>query len=272
MIDPRIVTINTAKGDLDYSQRLPWLSQALAALRPDVVLLQESLVTLDDRGASHDTAQQLSTATNLDQLVFAPVRRKVRLVDGMERDSLSGLAVLSRFPVKQSTVVSLPADPADGERICQLVLLEPERASLLVGNLHLTHLRGMAANTMRRAELGTILRHPWTHRQGGSFVIGGDFNTPLATISTLIEGHGHHLLDTWGPGGGSGLRATVPAPSPTRCLDYLFSVAANETGHGSFRDARVVLEQANTAGQNPSDHRGVMVTMSLQAMDDGDHA
>lgn len=44
----RIVTINTAKGDNDYSKRLPWLISSVRTLDPDIVLVQEALVTTDD--------------------------------------------------------------------------------------------------------------------------------------------------------------------------------------------------------------------------------
>lgn len=45
-----------------------------------------------------------------------PLRRKRRRIDGVETDSSSGLAVLSRLPILAQRAVPLTSDPRDGER------------------------------------------------------------------------------------------------------------------------------------------------------------
>ena len=116
----RIVTINTAKGDGQYACRLDVLARELRALQADVVLLQESFSTCD---RSLSTAAHLGAALGM-HVAQAPARRKPRLVDGRELLSDSGLAILTRAPLLDATVRALPWDPADGERIAQIGLVD----------------------------------------------------------------------------------------------------------------------------------------------------
>ena len=261
----RIVTINTAKGDFDYSSRLPWLSHSLRELQPDIVLLQESLATLD---GELDTARTLTSGLQF-EYVYAPARRKSRLVDGRDRDSYSGLAVLSRFPIAESVVVQLPADVADGERIGLLVRIAIGDQRFLLVNVHLTHLSGSDVAATRRAEFVKLLSHPWFLTPGDVALVGGDFNTSLSELATVIdEQTGFDVRDSWGVGGGSGSRATVPVyispeDSRGRCLDYLLSVAVLGVAHPAFEDSAIVLGGAAADGRYPSDHRGIATSLLL---------
>ncbi len=257
----RIVTINTAKGDLDYSERIPWLAGELARLQPDIVLLQEALRAADD---SRDTTRALAEVTGL-QSCFAPARRKERTVDDVVLDTWSGLAILSREPIAESTVVPLPADAADGERIALLAMVPVGSATILIANLHFTHLSGGGAADMRRREMETLLAHDWFDRERDAAIVGGDFNTRLDDLPSLTDGNpGRIFADTWVLGDGRGPRATGPAhrsPEEGWCIDFLLSVVPEGGEHPACTDSAVVLGDANDRGIYPSDHRGVMTTL-----------
>lgn len=259
----RIVTINTAKGDFDYSSRLPWLSHSLRELQPDIVLLQESLATLD---GELDTARTLTSGLQF-EYVYAPARRKSRLVDGLDRDSTSGPSILSRFPIEESVVVPLPADQADGERIGLLARIAISERRLLVGNVHLTHLGG--AQFMRRTEVAKLLEHPWFTGADDIRIVGGDLNTRLSTLPDLIDHHNEfNVKDVWTLGGGTGPRATIPVHLPQddsrgQCLDYLLSVSRIGEPHPAFSNSAMVLGAAAADGRYPSDHRGIATSLLL---------
>ena len=215
-----------------------------------------------------DTAKTLANDLQLES-IFAPARRKTRLVDGIVRDSYSGLAILSRFPIDESVVVPLPADVADGERIALLTRMAIDDQRVLLACVHLTHLTGTAAATTRRAEFGTLLDHPWISSSNDVTIIGGDLNTSHPELTAVIDGHhGIDVRDTWDVGGGSGPRATVPVQispedSRGRCLDYLLSVVSPGLDHPNFEDSTVVLNAASADGRYPSDHRGISTSLLL---------
>ena len=264
----RLVTINTAKEDRPYRQRLALLAAGLAALDPDVVLLQETFNSPDHR---FSTTRELAAALGL-TAIEAPSRCKPRRLEGEIIDASAGLGLLSRFPVMAHDRMSLPTDPRDGERIALLARIETPRGELLIINTHLTHLRDGAA--LRRRQLATIFEHSWLTGVGQpvATVLGGDLNADLPELPDLLAAVPEcwSLLDAYQAGAGLEPRVTMPAYwawSEDRCLDYLFSVVRGEAVHPRWTDAVVVLTEPDAAGVFPSDHRGVAVTLDLEDLD-----
>lgn len=256
----RVVTINTGKGDGSYTRRLELLASGLERLQPDVVLLQEALAICD--GSGH-TLNYLAERLDM-QAVYAPARRKQRVVEEQCVPCASGLGILSRHTVADSRVVPLPEHPADGERIGQLVAIEWQSARILLANVHLTHLRGQ--DQLRRSQFSTMLAHPWFHEPWSARLIGGDFNTASGSLPTLFKYlAGWSWRDGYAQGDGPQPRATSPIAGPAeagRCVDFILSVAPNATMHPVFSDAAVVLDEPKD-GVYPSDHRGVMVSVTF---------
>src|SRR3954453_16495858 len=91
----RVVTINTAKGDGEYAERLRVLADQLGALQPDVVAVQEAFVACD---GSLATANRLASTLGM-HVNYASARKKPRSVDGRMVASESGLALLTRTPL-----------------------------------------------------------------------------------------------------------------------------------------------------------------------------
>jgi len=239
----RIVTLNTWKNEGDYSRRLGLMSERLAALAPEVVCLQECFV-----GGGRDTAGTLAAALGL-RLHAAPARAKLRPHEGRLVNSTSGLAVLSR-PLAQSRVLPLPQDPVDGERIAQRLDLTASGRPLRILNLHLTHLRGAEAATLRAAQLEVALA--WANAGlAGALVVAGDLNAtarcpelaPLrvpAAPSTLQSPHADGPLH-------EGL-----------AIDHCCLV-----GTGAWRAVarHVALDRADPDGFRPSDHMAVVLDL-----------
>lgn len=256
----RVVTINTGKGDGSYTRRLELLASGLQRLQPDVVLLQEALAI---SGGSGHTLNYLAERLDM-RAVYAPARRKRRVVEAQSVPCSSGLGILSLHTVADSTVVWLPEHPAGGERIGQLVAIEWQSARILLANIHLTHLPGQ--DQMRRSQLSAMLAHPWFHESWSARLVGGDFNTAASDLAELFKYVAcWDWRDGYLYGGGAEPRATVPITEPPEvgtCIDFILSVMPDATMHPVFSDAAVVLAEA-ADGVYPSDHRGVMVSVTL---------
>jgi endonuclease/exonuclease/phosphatase family metal-dependent hydrolase len=113
---------------------------------PDILLLQECFAAPQ---LGYDTTAALAGATGFHSASW-PGRRKVRLCEGAEAVSTSGLAVLSRHPIRRWRIVPLPSDPRDGERAALFAEIDHPAGTILVVSLHLTHLRD--AQALRRQQ------------------------------------------------------------------------------------------------------------------------
>jgi endonuclease/exonuclease/phosphatase family metal-dependent hydrolase len=166
----RLVTLNTWKGDGAYQKRLVAMAAGLASLSPDIVALQEVLLAPD---AGYDTAAYLATALGL-HAANAPGRRKPREVEGRTVESASGLALLSRFPIRSQRSMPLTKDPRNGDRAALIAKVEVHGGSLTVACLHFTHFHD--ANDVRRRQ--------WEETQlavagAATVLVAGDFNSSI---------------------------------------------------------------------------------------------
>src|SRR6202789_1001131 len=161
-----VMTLNTWKGDGAYKARLRLMAEEVSRLDPDILLLQECFAAPE---LGYDTAAALAGATGFHLASWAG-RRKTRLCEGAEPVSTSGLAVLSRHPIRKWRTVPLPSDPRDGERAALFAEIDHPAGTILAVSLHLTHLRD--AQALRRRQFESII----TELAGGSpatIVIGG---------------------------------------------------------------------------------------------------
>jgi len=190
-----VVTLNTWKCDGDYFARTYAIADGLKVLDADVVLLQEVFASAD--GAIH-TGEAVRERLRL-QHVHAPARRKPRALAGHHLDSTSGLSVLTRLAVTESTVLALPSDPADSERIAQIVTLDWNGGPLVAVNTHLTHLA--SAEELRTRQLAAITE---AVPNGVPVIIGGDMNAEPedAPIQWLRNESDFADADAWDAAGG----------------------------------------------------------------------
>lgn len=260
----RIATINTAKGDGPYWRRLDLLAIGLSRVNPDVVLLQESFASREDPAAN--TARHLGEALGL-CVQYAPARIKLREFEGDRQVmSESGMAILSRQPLKDYCALPLPSDLADGPRVAQLATIAVNGVDVLLVNLHLTFLRGR--DDLRRKQMASILNH---HRpqESALTLLAGDFNTDITDLPRLFEDcREWHVQDGYTLGGGDSLRTTCPTSRPPdqgRCLDFILSCKRSGSETARFSDSAVILDEPDGDGVYPSDHRGVLTTLTVEA-------
>ena len=236
-----LLTINTWKCDGDYYPRMEWLAAELKISGARIILCQECFRTADGKV---DTLKYLSRELNM-PAYFVPCRRKSRMFGGFATDSFSGLGVLTDLPVTSQMVIDLPSSPADGGRAAQLLTLDLGAGlSMMMANVHLTHLRNSEALRLRQLEkvLAFMARSAASYR-----IIGGDFNAH--PDSALIEV----------------LKNKIKA---VECIqhfvDYIFILPSTVApAYLSSIHAKTVLDRPDPNGLYPSDHFGIQATMML---------
>jgi len=268
----RLVTFNLLHGgpwssftgdDQQLEARLDLIIEALRALDPDVVALQESPVTRR-RG---DVAARIGLALGLGHVharaterVFPP-RLLGRLIVGA-LGFVEGPAILSRFPITASQIHDLPRcrrwlDP----RVVLRADLQTPAGDLAVFS---THTSRDDCQTRRVAELAGEVR-------GMPALVMGDLNT-AETAPALGAFQEHGFVDLFRaahpdtPGLTVWQRIDAPSPTVLRRVDYVFG----RPGRGQQAravSARVVLDTPRRLGDGavlwPSDHYGVFVELGL---------
>lgn len=256
----RCVALNTWKNEGDWAARLPHMAAGLAALAPDIVLLQECFRTPD--GVA-DTARVLADALGL-ALAYAPARAKARLWEGRLRPSESGHAVLVRGAITWNERVALPSDEAGGERIALLVAADLAAGGrVLAGCIHLSHLRGDRAR--RRQQLETVLAHPAWRAPADLRVLGGDCNaTADAPELAWLAAHPELTVRRVSPEAPTH-PLPPPADRPGHCIDHLFFIGPVGERGPDVAAAGVALD-APHGGVWPSDHAAVWADAALPSL------
>jgi endonuclease/exonuclease/phosphatase family metal-dependent hydrolase len=202
----------------------------------DLVLLQEV-----DR---HTTR-----SGNVDQLAVLTRLTGMHGVFGKSLDYQGGeygIAILSRWPISNETVIPLRIDPpqprAGGS-------LEPRIAFVATTNgmtVMNTHFDASREDTWRLQEVDALLRSAAIHKP---LLTGGDFNSePDSRIYARMTGAGYR--DAWAICGG-GPQLTYPASNPVKRIDYLFFA-----GKATCASAEVLATEA-------SDHRPVLLRVMV---------
>ncbi|HEV2146542.1 MAG TPA: endonuclease/exonuclease/phosphatase family protein [Longimicrobiaceae bacterium] len=240
----RVLVYNVHAGkDAGGVDNLARVAETVRETGADLVLLQEV-----DRGTER--------SGRTDQL--AELRRLTGMhgVFGKTLDYQGGgygIALLSRWPVAEDTLIHLPVDPpqvrAGGSREPRGVLrarVDAPGGAVYVLN---THLDASREDVYRRQEVAALLRIAEGLRGGSARVLlGGDLNaTPESAVIAEVRAAGWR--DAW-EACGSGEGFTYPAKAPVKRIDYLFLPA------GAGCDSAAVV------GAEVSDHRGVLLVLS----------
>lgn len=246
-------------------RRLDLIAAELAELKPDVVALQEAAVS---RRLGHVPAR-LSARLGLYH-VHAPATTRVfgdgilsRLVIGA-LGFREGPAILSRFPIVESEVFTLPR--------C-LYALDPR--VLLRARLDTPWglIDVFSAHTSRDdCQVGRVAALVAGRRNGLPSVLMGDFNAieTSQTIRAMTEDAGfvdaYRRANPDAPGPTVWQRVDAPGPTVRRRVDYVFLVPGRET-RGDVVASRVVLDTPGRLADGgtlwPSDHYGVLAQIVL---------
>jgi len=241
----RVLVYNVHAGkDAGGADNLARVAGVVRETGADLVLLQEV-----DRGTER--------SGRVDQVAELARLAGMRGVFGKTLDFQGGgygVALLSRWPVSEDTLVHLAADPP-GERAGSS--REPRgvlraRVAAPGGPLYLlnTHLDAAGPDTFRRREAAALLEIAGRLRGDGARVlVGGDFNaTPESAVIAGVLGAGWR--DGWTVCGGAGEGLTFPAKAPAKRIDYLFLPPGTR------------CDSAAVVGGEASDHRGVLFILS----------
>lgn len=256
----KVVTFNTWKCDGDYAARVEAMSRQMMLLQADIYALQESFATVD---GTTDTAVFLANHLGM-QLHIAPSRRKRRWFQGEWVDSYSSLAMLTRFPFLSAKVVELPSSTADGGRVAQLCAIETDQYTVLLANVHLSHLPH-AVDALRTEQLSALLNEMAQWPRPDLALVCGDFNASLDSpeFAPFMESP-WGLVNAYAQAGGVE-KITCRTPDGKGLnLDHILCVSSCSNTLVDYLDASVVLNGSTSqGGVLPSDHAGVQVTFSL---------
>jgi endonuclease/exonuclease/phosphatase family metal-dependent hydrolase len=256
-----VMTLNTWKGDGAYKARLRLMAEEVGRLDPDILLLQECFAA---PGLGHDTTAALAGATGFHSARWAG-RRKVRLCEGAEAVSTSGLAVLSRHPIRKWWTVPLPSDPRDGERAALFAEIDHPAGTILAASLHLTHL--LDAQALRRRQFESIMTELAGVSPATIVIVGGDFNA---------ASDAEEFVNAKSPGGGrlvdcrrlAGVpaAATCTANGDGACIDHILVLVRKDMEDWKVVSVSTVLDRPDPkTGLLASDHFGVKASIHLNS-------
>lgn len=170
-------TLRVVSFNIFYALRHGRLARSVlehfTELDPDVIALQEVLI-----GKKRNFARDLAEALGLHVSFSLQAEYGTRQV---------GLAVLSRAPIEENTVLILPRSPIR-HRILQIAQITHKGVPWRIANTHLS----VASSAVRRAQINAILASLNGRPHETPLVLAGDFNTKTRTE---VAGFGSILHD-----------------------------------------------------------------------------
>lgn len=235
-----VVTLNVWHDQRDWPLRMGYVVRDLAALRPDVVLLQEVLQDED----LPNQAEALAEALGMSHVHFVSI-------DSAGAVKRYGNAVLSTRPFVETGQIRLP--PLDAFRTAASARIEVGGRPVRLYATHLHNPQTADGAGARAMEIAHLLR--WIAADGDApLVLGGDFNaTPDAPEMRMLDGFRDlgGASVTYGPAYGAG---------PGRRIDYLFDAADPRL---QPVEAGRALDRPDAEGRYPSDHFAVYARFVL---------
>jgi endonuclease/exonuclease/phosphatase family metal-dependent hydrolase len=246
-------------------QRLDLIAEELAALRPDVIALQEAAVSRRLGNVPERLARRLGY-----HHVHAPATSYVfgdsvlsRLIVGV-LGFREGPAILSRFPILESEVTRLPRCVAAVDpRVLLRARLDTPWGAVDVFSAHISR---DDCQARRVAELVAQRRH------GLPSILMGDFNAVESSPAIQAMTEDGHFVDVYrranprDPGPTVWQRIDAETPTVRRRVDYIFLVPGLEV-RGEVARSRVVLDTPRRLADGstlwPSDHYGVLAELTL---------
>jgi endonuclease/exonuclease/phosphatase family metal-dependent hydrolase len=244
-----VATLNLFGKIGRWEERSPLLLDQLAALQPDVIGLQEVVITDQGSTLCHRANERLATP---------PPYRIFHMAQPGTSAGVEALAVMSRLPVEAHEGLDYLLHDCVAQR---LRLRLDDRTSLDFYNTHLYFPVSAADDRLAQAKRLLAWADTWTG--AAATVIAGDFNAyshePTTALmksrfaSAYEEVHGQEPEKTWPT------PVNTWDPSPAGCIDYIFVAGATVLG------AAVVFDIPHPSDDTlfPSDHLGVMARLEV---------
>jgi endonuclease/exonuclease/phosphatase family metal-dependent hydrolase len=259
----RVVTVNLQgmRPDSNWQVRQFFIHQALVALDPDVVCLQEVCETLDGGGADNQARALAEALEAVHGGDYAWTFQATHI--GWEQFR-EGVGLVSRLPVLESGFLQLVTGTFPRKVVW--FRLQAEDGELQAFSTHLDHLSNAVRLQQATQVRGYVLQQLDAHPGSGA-VLGGDFNaTPASAPIRLFTEAGPDSLfsDAWAtihpglPGW------TMPSDNPAQRIDYLFSRAA--AGPWTPDSCALALTMPYDGTHFPSDHFAVRADYTVETI------
>jgi endonuclease/exonuclease/phosphatase family metal-dependent hydrolase len=245
----RVTTLNLEQDHKRWAARLPLIEQTIAALKPDIVALNEVCIPID----SARTLQRSTTASLGGDYALVQQSR----VNGLAE--LEAEALLSRFPVIETGNL----DFRSRDIVALVARLRVGGAMIDVYVTHLYMSRG--DDSLRLFQVQQLLA--WIDRRGdvAARIVCGDFNATLDAPSARLMASRFTPTQT-APTAFTALAdadGTISHPDRARmdrCIDYIWI-----SGPLAVRDSRVCFDTPSPTDPTlyPSDHAGVWADLEL---------
>ncbi|MCI0383310.1 endonuclease/exonuclease/phosphatase family protein [Streptomyces sp. CNQ085] len=269
----RVMTWNLWWRFGPWRERYGAILVTLRELRPDAVGLQEVWVRDGENLAAR-------LAHDLDMhWTWAPWNVPVRWRKRLDDPELGvGNAVLSRWPVADRALATLPPAGSDHERVALYTLLEAPGRPVPFFTTHLTS--AAHASALRRRQVAALAGFVAAHRGGTDFppVVTGDLNAPpdsdeirlLGGSRTAPAVEGQVLLDAWEYADPAAPAATRDAANPYVAATFRPSARVDyvhvgpPSGPGGLGRVTAVRRAGDgpVAGIWPSDHAAVVADLA----------
>lgn len=210
------------------------IANVINGLHPDLVALQEvDIGTARVSGA--DIAAEIGSLTHMN----------VRFGKAIDfQGGAYGQAILSRYPIGEATVHSLPGRPGSEHRIAVAVKVElPSGRAVRFVSTHLDHVHDESDRLAQAAQLNKSLA-----QDGIPTILAGDFNAkPESETIQIVEREFQNSAVQPDP--------TYPATQPTRKIDWIFTRPI-----GAFMARASFVPEIESA----SDHRPLVADLVLK--------
>lgn len=255
----RFLTLNLWGENGPWEARMALVAEGLAALAPDVVMLQE---VREVPGRVPNQAATLAAPRGWHH-VFAP---STAWGGGHE-----GLAIASRFPVTLHRARPLPHTAENEGRIVLSARLDTDAGAVWVHTTHLSYRDHEGGKREDQVQLidETVTACKAENPQENPQVLGGDFNSTPASDEirwlsglTTLGGRRVFYQDAWdvlhaGEPGWTWARANPYTGRmhwlrTNRRLDYIFVTPMRRDRRGTVQEARVVLDRPAGYGGGPA--------------------
>ncbi|WP_338869984.1 endonuclease/exonuclease/phosphatase family protein [Spirosoma sp. SC4-14] len=210
------------------------IARVITQQKPDLVALQEVDVNTERSGKGLHQAKELARLTGM-HFFFS------KAIDHQGGDY--GVAVLSRFPILDSTRFILPIDPAIGgeTRTIAAITIEPINGKKII--FASTHLDLKEPNRLTQSEL--IIDHFKTSNL--PMILAGDFNAQSdSNVIRLLSQQFTQSCQDCAP--------TIPVENPNRAIDFIM-----------FKSNRLIKSRSTKVISETyaSDHLPVLAELTL---------
>jgi endonuclease/exonuclease/phosphatase family metal-dependent hydrolase len=245
----RVATLNLEQDHKRWGERHPLISAEIAALKPDVIALNEVCVPLQTAKLLRDAA---TAATGIPYKLVQQTR-----VNGLSK--VEGEALLTRFPIIETA--NFDYQTRDIVALVARVVIEERPVDFYVTHLYMS--RG--DDSLRLFQVQQLLAWIDSRADGTPSVVCGDFNASLDSPSARLMATRFRPTQTaptaFTPLAGQDGEVSHPYwPRMDRCIDYIWISDGVET-----LESEVCFNRPSPDDPSlwPSDHAGVWADLRV---------